>query len=77
MNVEGDAMRGGNVFLTIAVVCLTIFVVSWFAAPTAEFASYEPSRGAAPSEAWLTLGNISGVCGIVSLMIQVWQWRRS
>ena len=72
-------MRGGNVFLTIAVVCLTIFVVSWFAPHTAELASYEPSRGAAPppSEAWLTLGNISGICGIVSLMIQVWQWRRA
>jgi hypothetical protein len=25
---------------------------------------------------WLSLGNISGVCGIVSLMLQVWQWRR-
>ena len=72
-------MRGSNAFLTVAVICFTIFAVSWFASPPAELASYEPSRGGEPAarEAWLTLGNISGVCGIVSLMIQVWQWRRS
>lgn len=70
-------MRGSNAFLAVAVFCFTIFAVSWFAPGPAELASYEPSRGASPGETWLTLGNISGVCGIVSLMLQVWQWRRS
>ena len=72
-------MRGSYAFLTVAVICFTIFAVSWFAPGPAELASYEPTRslGVPPKAAWLTLGNISGVCGIVSLMIQVWQWRRS
>jgi hypothetical protein len=76
-------MRGSYAFLTVAVICFAIFAVSWFAPETAELASYEPSRGLERSvqqptaETWLTLGNISGICGIVSLMIQVWQWRRA
>ena len=39
-------MRGSYAFLTVAVICFTIFAVSWFASPTAELASYEPSRSA-------------------------------
>ena len=76
-------MRGSYAFLTVAVICFAIFAVSWFAPETAQLASYDGTRGLERSvqpptaEAWLTLGNISGICGIISLMIQVWQSRRA
>lgn len=67
-------MKGSYAFLTIAVICFAIFLASWFwSTGTVELASRRELTG---SESWLTLGNISGVCGIISLMIQLWQWRR-
>jgi hypothetical protein len=73
-------MRRSYAFLIIAVICFAIFAGSWFVqreTANLEYRSAERSLQSQPSETWLTLGNISGLCGIVSLMLQVWQWRRS
>jgi hypothetical protein len=69
-------MKGSNVFLGIAVACFVVFFWSLSPEPAVLVSSPE-STSAPPSESWLTLGNISGVCGILSLLIQVWQWRRA
>lgn len=69
-------MKRSYAFLIIAVICFAIFLGSWFwSTGTVELASRRELTEPAYAS-WLTLGNISALCGILSLMIQLWQWRR-
>jgi hypothetical protein len=71
-------MKRSYAFLTIAVICFAIFAASYVSVSTLQDISYREllAEREPVQESWLTLGNISGLCGIVSLMIQLWQWRR-